>query len=143
LTGSNDVDEDADATSTLSSARFRVGRRLEGDLERWPIDVDGDALLRLAEDGFDFSKPCLIEFTVDFRSWPPHRDAMKRLSREYPSAAVCATDEDHDGYLEFQVYALVTYELVTNIQSYVTEVMAPYHGVCSSWGVLRITRTVY
>lgn len=142
LTGSNDVDENADATSTPSSICFRADRRLEGG-ERWPIDLDGDALLRLAEDGFDFSKPGLIEFTVDFRSWPPHRGAMTRLSREYPSATVCATDEDHYGYLEFQVYALVTYELVTNIQRYVTEVMAPYHGVCSSWGVLRITGSVY
>ena len=104
---------------------------------RWPADADSDALLRLAEDGFDFSKPGLIEFNVDFRSWPPHREAMARLARDYPSATVCETDDDHEGYLEFQVYALVSYELVTNIQSYVTELMAPYHGVCASWGVVR------
>lgn len=105
-------------------------------------DPDADALMRLAEDGFDFSKPGIVEFSVDFRSWPPPRGAMACLSRDYPSASVCVTDDDHDGYLEFQVYALVSYELVTNIQSYVTELMAPYHGVCSSWGVVRSTPSV-
>jgi len=30
----------------------------------------------------------------------------------------------------------VTYELVMNVQSEVTELMAPFRGECSSWGVL-------
>jgi hypothetical protein len=52
-----------------------------------------------------------------------------------PSAAG-VIDDDRDGYLEFQVYALVSYELIKNIQSYVTELMSPYRGVCSSWEIL-------
>ena len=135
--GSGDGREGTGAPYSLQPIRVRSEARLDGGVMRWMADPDGDALLRLAEDGFDFSKPGLVEFNVDFRSWPPPRGAMACLSRDYPSASVCVTDDDHDGYLEFQVYALVSYELVTNIQSYVTELMAPYHGVCSSWGVVR------
>ena len=48
---------------------------------------------------------------------------------------MCTAAEGEGGYLEFQVYALVSYELVTNTQRHVTELMAPFRGVCCSWGV--------
>jgi hypothetical protein len=51
--------------------RVRADARFDGGVTRWLADPDGDALLRLAEDGFDFSKPGLVEFSVEFRSWPP------------------------------------------------------------------------
>jgi hypothetical protein len=102
----------------------------------WPDDVNGEVLRTLKDGGFDFSKPSLIDFNVDFQSWPPHPEALRLLSRDYPSAMVCEEEECHAGYLEFQVYALVTYELVTNTQSHVTELMGPYKGRCSSWGVV-------
>ena len=137
FTGSDDGNAGNGPSYSLPPTRSRADARVGGGVIRWLDDPDADALLRLAEDGFDFSKPGIVEFSVDFRSWPPPRGAMACLSRDYPSASVCVTDDDHDGYLEFQVYALVSYELVTNIQSYVTELMAPYHGVCSSWGVMR------
>jgi hypothetical protein len=139
---SDDSGEGTGAPYSLPSTRVRSDVRLGASAMRWLADPDDDALMRLAEEGFDFSKPGLVEFSVDFRSWPPPRGAMACLSRDYPSASVCVTDDDHDGYLEFQVYALVSYELVTNIQSYVTELMAPYHGVCASWGVMRSVPTL-
>jgi Regulator of ribonuclease activity B len=101
----------------------------------WPADVDGDVLRALQDAGFDFSKPTLIDFNVDFRNWPPPQAALTELSRHHPSVEVIEPDEDHDGYLLFQVYALVTYELVMNIQNEVTERMTPFQGECSSWGV--------
>jgi hypothetical protein len=131
-----DDGEDAGATYNLRSEGLRLDGKLDGVDACRPFDVDGEALQQLKENGFDFSKPRLIEFTVDFRSWPPHREAMWLLRRDYPSVVVCATAEDLEGYLEFQVYALVSYELVTNTQRHVTELMAPYYGVCSSWAVL-------
>ena len=137
FTESDDGSDGTGPTYSLQPTGVRSDVQLGGSVTRWLADPDGDALMRLAEEGFDFSKPGLLEFSVDFRSWPPPRGAMACLSRDYPSASVCVTDDDRDGYLEFQVYALVSYELVTNIQSYVTELMAPYHGVCSSWGVVR------
>jgi hypothetical protein len=102
----------------------------------WPNDVDGDLFRTLAESGFDFAKPTLIDFNVSFRSWPPSPHAVARLCRDYPSVVMYEPESDIDGFLQFQVYALVTYEFVTNIQSEVTEMMAPFRGECSTWGVL-------
>ena len=59
------------------------------------------------------------------------------MARDYPSVTVCTRVGHQTGHLEFQVYALMTYELVTNTQSHVTELMAPYKGWCSSWGVFH------
>ena len=135
----NKVEDDGEDTGVfyiLPSVGLHFDGRLDVAVGCRPGDVDGEALDKLKANGFDFSKPRLVEFTVDFSSWPPHREAMKRLARDYPSATVCRVDGDKDGYLEFQVYALVSYELVTNIQSHVTELMAPYNGVCSSWAIL-------
>jgi hypothetical protein len=136
VTKVKDDGEDTGVTYSLPSDSVHLDGELDGVVGWRPRDVDGEALDKLKENGFDFSKPRLVEFTVDFSSWPPHREAMKRLARDYPSVAVCRVNGDRDGYLEFQVYALVSYELVTNIQSHVTELMAPYNGVCSSWAVL-------
>jgi Regulator of ribonuclease activity B len=106
----------------------------ESDL-RWPQDPHGDGLRRLRANGFDFSKPTLIDFKVYFEAWPAHKDAMLRLIREYTSVSSCGTDDELGGYLEFQVYALLTYELVTNTMAYVSDLMSPYRGSCLSWGV--------
>jgi Regulator of ribonuclease activity B len=101
---------------------------------RWPYDAHGDGLRKLHADGFDFSKRVLIDFKVFFEV-RPHKDAMVRLSQEYPSVAWCGIDDESAGYLEFQVYALLSYDLVNNTTSYVTELMSPYRGACLSWGV--------
>jgi hypothetical protein len=102
---------------------------------RWPRDAHGDGLRRLQANGFDFSKPTVIDFNVYFEDWPAHKDAMLRLTREYSSVSSCRTDDEFGGFLEFQVYALLTYELVTNTMGYVTELMSAYRGACLSWGV--------
>jgi hypothetical protein len=133
---SDDGGENIAATCSVPPIRLRSDGRLDGKLACLPADADAEALMRLSDGGFNFSKPRLIEFNVHFSTWPPHREAMARLARDYPSAAVCVTDDDRDGYLEFQVYALLSYELIKNIQSYVTELMSPYRGVCSSWEIL-------
>jgi Regulator of ribonuclease activity B len=131
-------DDGEDTGGTYNSPS--VGLRLDGLLHRkvpcGPPDVDREALEKLRDNGFDFSKSRLIEFTVHFQSWPPQRGAMRLLRYDYPSVAFCTVEESEAGYLEFQVYALLSYELVTNTQRYVTELMAPYHGVCSSWSVV-------
>lgn len=108
---------------------------LKDSSHRWPQDPHGDGLRGLYENGFDFSKPVVIDFKVFFGAWPAHKDAMLRLCREYSSVSSCGTDDECGGFLEFQVYALLTYELVTSTTSYVTELMSPYRGACLSWGV--------
>src|SRR5580765_6067258 len=105
-------------------------------LMSFPDDVDGDVLRRLEESGFDFSKKTLIDFNVDFECWPPATKAVSLLSAEYPSTKVYEPEDGDLGYVHFQVYDLVTYDLVTTVQKYVTELMTPVHGQCNSWGVL-------
>jgi hypothetical protein len=103
----------------------------------WPDDADGDVFRRLLADGFDFGLPHAIDFNVDFRSWPAPGDALGWLEREYGPVHVIAPEEDLEGYVQFQVQAPVSYELVTAIQQRVSVAMAPYGGTCESWGVLQ------
>jgi hypothetical protein len=48
------------------------------------------------------------------------------ISREYPSATLNEANEDESGYIDSQVYAIPTYELVTGLQAYVSRLMAPF-----------------
>jgi hypothetical protein len=104
----------------------------------WPEDADGDVLRKLEEAGFDFSTPCQIEFDIDFHDWPPGDAALAALAREYPEAHVelFEPDEDGPGYVVLQVQAALTYELVTDVQARVTQLLSPYNGFCEAWGVL-------
>lgn len=69
---------------------------------KWPRDADGDVLRRLQEDGgFDFSTPTLIDFDVDFQTWPPPPAAVEMLSRQHPSLEVYEPEGKDDGYLQF------------------------------------------
>ena len=100
---------------------------------RWPNDADGEVLRSLQAGVFDFAKPCLI----DFDNWPPPSAAMSMLSREYPSLKIYEPDGELRGYLQVQVYGLLTYELVTRVQRSISEAMAPFGGRCESWGGLH------
>lgn len=103
----------------------------------FPNDADGDVLRGLSESGFDFSQRCLVDFNVDFEEWPPSSAGIRALSKQHPSIKVYDPDGQNRGYLLFQVYDFLTYELVTRVQAEVTELMAPFGGECVSWGVLH------
>jgi len=94
-------------------------------------------LRKLEADGFDFSRPALMDFNIRFQSRLPHH-VLKRLCCDYPSMAFCRTDEDSGDYLEFQVYALVSYELVVNTLSHVIELMSPCRDIRSSWSAVPV-----
>ena len=103
----------------------------------WPQDADGDVFRRLEADGFDFDVAYEIDFNIDFESWPPARELVNMLSKQYPRVREHAPDGEGRGYLSFVVEAKLTYELVVFIQSSVSELAAPYGGVCESWGVMQ------
>jgi hypothetical protein len=103
----------------------------------WPDDADGDVLRRMARHGFDFARPWTIDFNVDFAHWPPSTEALSLLIRAFPNAVVYEPSAEGEGYVQFQVNALVAYALVTRIQAEVSAWMAPFGGVCESWGVLH------
>jgi hypothetical protein len=102
----------------------------------WPRDADGDVLRRMEARGFDFDQPCLIDFNVDFDSWPPSEVALTWLERQFPSSKGYPSSEA-GGYVHFQVYGKLTYELVVNTQRVVSKEMVKFNGICESWGVLH------
>ena len=103
----------------------------------WPNDADGDVFRRLQQSNFDFGKRYLIDFDVDFEDWPPQLGAIELLKREYPSVKIYEPSLEDGGYIQFQVYEFVSYDLVVRIQEHITELMRPYCGVCESWGILH------
>lgn len=104
---------------------------------QWPDDADGDVLRGMEEDGFDFSRQHAIDFNVDFESWPPMPQAIAILKRHYPSATIQEPEDDGAGYVQFQVTALVSYDLVMKVQRDVSTLMADFGGRCESWGVMQ------
>lgn len=102
----------------------------------WPDDADGEVFRRLESEGFDFSKSYTVDFNVDFETWPPSEVATKRLQSLIGKFESFEPDEEFDGYLLFQVTMKLNYEKVMSIQREVSAAMAPFGGICGSWGVL-------
>ena len=103
----------------------------------WPNDVDGDVLRRMEESGFDFSKSHEIDFNVDFDRWPPMPEALALIRLRYPNTVVHEPFGEDRGYVQFQVHARVTYDLVMRIQRETSALMADFGGYCQSWGVMQ------
>ena len=104
----------------------------------WPNDADGDVLRRLKAAGFDFNQSHVIDFNVDFHTWPPSADAIDLLRSRFGKIELIEPEEETSGYVQLQVSDRVSYELVSSIQRSVTSAMAPFNGVCESWGVLHV-----
>ena len=100
----------------------------------WPDDVDGDVLRRMEASGFDFLQPHVVQFEIEFESWPPPEDAIDALRNRFGEVVIF--DEEAGGYLEFEVCARVSYDLVMTTQQVASDLMAPFGGTCESWGVL-------
>lgn len=103
----------------------------------WPKDADGDVLRRLESRGFDFAKSYVIDFNVDFEEWPPASEALQLIRAQYPSTVVYQPEEGSPGYVQFQIYSPVTYDLVTRVQRETSDLMRRFGGVCESWGVMH------
>lgn len=109
----------------------------------WPNDEDGDVLRRLEESGFNFDKEVEIDFNIDFNHWPLTNEEKEKIKSLYPGALFYDPDEDDieegnlTGYVQFQLIAKLTYELVMGTQKKATEQMKQFGGWCESWGVMQ------
>ena len=101
----------------------------------WPDDADGGVLRRLVAQGFDFSKPHEIDFNIDFGSWPPHPDALECVRSRCPNVIPIAPEDGFNGYFLIRIIHNVTYEFVVETQRELSKLMAPFGGVCESWGL--------
>src|SRR4051812_11566848 len=99
----------------------------------WPEDADGDVLRRLESSGFDFSQSYAVDFNVDFAAWPPTTEALTLLESKFGTVKQYEPENaDESGYLLFQVYGPLSYEMVTSVQRRATSAMAPFGGVCET-----------
>jgi hypothetical protein len=103
----------------------------------WPDDADGGVLRRLAAQDFDFSKTHQIEFNIDFKFWPPPTEAVERIRERFPNVSSIKPEEDFDGYLLVCVSHTVTYKFVIETQRDLSNLMAPFGGICESWGLFH------
>ena len=103
----------------------------------WPANADGDVFRRLKASGFKFEVEYVIDYNVDFESWPPPQAAIAALRTEFPNAKIIEPEDDFGGYVQFQERSRLTYPRVIEVQESVTAAMAQYGGVCESWGVMQ------
>ena len=103
----------------------------------WPNDSDGDVFRRLEERAFNFSISHSIDFNVDFEVWPPPKEALAWLKQKYGRIGVHEPEDTFGGYVEFQVEAKLTYDLVVSTQEEVSAAMAKHDGICETWGVMQ------
>ena len=53
--------------------------------------------------GFDLSTPHIVEFNVDFDSWPPPDEAISLLRTHFGTLEVLGPEESGEGYVQFRV----------------------------------------
>ena len=103
----------------------------------WPEDADGDVFRRLVENSFDFTKSHVVDYNVDFQSWPPLQVALTKLESAVGSIVLHPPGDDLGGYVSFTVSGPLTYEGVISTQRRVSALMEPFGGICESWGVVQ------
>ncbi|MEM7283203.1 MAG: HIT domain-containing protein [Pseudomonadota bacterium] len=109
------------------------------DTEEWPDDVDGDLLRRLKQQHFDFESAATLYFHVAFENWPPQPAAVEVLRTHYHDVTLFDAPQGgpaDEAYVELKICDLLSYKLVTEIQTHVSKIMEPFHGSCDSWGVM-------
>ncbi len=102
---------------------------------QFPNDAVGDALRRIEAGGMDFNIKHIIDFNIDLNHWPPNPELLNKLTARYKEIKVIEPDKEFDGYIQFQINDLITYELVIKIQNEASKIAAPYGGICETWGV--------
>jgi hypothetical protein len=103
----------------------------------WPANADGDVFRRLEASGFNFDAEHVVDYNVDFESWPPPQAALAVLRENYPNAQVQEPEGGLGGYALFQELGHLSCLRVIEVQEIVTAAMHPYGGVCESWCVMQ------
>lgn len=105
--------------------------------EFWPDDDDGQVLRRLRDTGFDFSKKYIVDFVIDFETWPPDMHVRERILKEFPNIVEYTDVESGQSTLIVKVEDFLTYRFVVETQARLTELASESGGWCDSWGVLH------
>jgi len=103
----------------------------------WPNTDDGDVFRRLLSSQFDFNADWQVDYNVDFKSWPPAKEAISRLREDFANPTIYEPEDGRAGYVLFREHGRLTYDRVIAVQEQVSKAMAPFGGVCESWGVFH------
>ena len=101
----------------------------------WPKDADGDALRRIWKDGVDFSVTHSIDFQIDFRPWPPSKEALHLIEQKYGSFKIIEPDSGGPGYVEISENMMLDYDAIIREQRDISESARQFGGNCQSWGL--------
>ena len=103
----------------------------------FPGDAHGDALRRIyADEDFNPENEYLIDFNVDFNSWPPSNEAIKILEAKYGKVDYYEDDDGKDGYLNVQINGLVSYDFIISKMDEISEMIENEDGYSNCWGVM-------
>lgn len=114
---------------------------MERDVNRFPDDVNGDALWEMHNNGDDLSRPREIEFAVLFRN---EQEALKfaetlLINRQ----KILLSDNGENNNYPFEivvfVYMEAGYEEITGYQDLLEMHATKFNGVGDGWGCLDQT----
>jgi hypothetical protein len=106
-------------------------------IDFWPDDDDGQVLRRLRNDGFDFTKKYVVDFVIDFETWPPDAQVLERIAEEFPNTTEYTDEVTGESTLIVKVEDFLTYRFVVEAQARLTALASVSGGTCESWGVLH------
>ncbi len=101
----------------------------ERDLERYPPDVNGDVLFRMARGGDLLWRPRPVDFSFVF---PSHDDAHRFAAAVGPSAVVSPYE---DGWqVESSIQLVPTYATITETEQRLDQLARVHNGSVDGWG---------
>jgi len=98
----------------------------------WPEDATGAVFRRLQEMEFNFARPIVIDFNVTFDDSALAPKAAAVIASSLPEATVSEQDDE----LLVKIEDVLTYSMVTDTLAKLSDLAAPFGGICEDWGVL-------
>lgn len=103
-------------------------------MNNFPDDADGDALMRLAENGADLTRPMIIDFAVAIPDESTGREiALKAIQIGYNTSV--EQDSEFSGWTCYCSKAMfATHRDVINCQLELDKIAVAYGGFADGWG---------
>ncbi len=111
------------------------------DFEKFPDDINGDALWKMQQSGDDLSKPREIEFTVVFST---EAEALKfgetlLLNRQKILLADNEENKEYPFEIIVYVYMEATYDEISGYEELLESHAIKFNGRGDGWGCLDLT----
>lgn len=126
-------------TTSIITLSLKTGAKMDRDPEKFPDDINGNALWRMQQNGDDLSKSREIEFTVIF---PTEEDALNfgealLINRQKILLSDNEENKEYPYELVAYVYMEPTYKEISAYEELLESVASPYNGHNDGWGCLE------